>query len=187
MGRSPEHFLYLCFTIRSSKPTPMPDMDRIQISSRKSSRIHQSIRSLYHPCCWLTHKIRQWKMQNKNSKITCIFPMSNENKTNPKIEINTAKNISPVKVLVLRFCPRELKNEKQLIQIQVRTNIRVEHNAIQLHKPKTSQTPPKAVWQFIYESFSFCHLRLKNINEYSKVKSCRIHNIIWFCKRASFI
>ena len=70
-------------------------------------------------------------MQNKNSRVTCIFPMSNENKTNPKMEIKTAKNISPVKVLVLRFCPRELKKKKLLNQIPGRKTIGVEYDEIQ--------------------------------------------------------
>lgn len=48
---------------------------------------------------------------NGDEAFTCILPMSNENRTNPRIEMETAKRISATKVLVLRFWPRELKEE----------------------------------------------------------------------------
>jgi hypothetical protein len=40
---------------------------------------------------------------------TCIFPMRNENKTKPAMEMKTAKLISQKSVLVARFWPRELQ------------------------------------------------------------------------------
>lgn len=49
-------------------------------------------------------------MTNGSTALTCILPISKENKISPIIEIKTAKRISPMKVLVFKFWPRELKH-----------------------------------------------------------------------------
>nr|GME17230.1 hypothetical protein TorRG33x02_024580 [Ipomoea batatas] len=45
----------------------------------------------------------------RDCRYFCMLPISNENKINPMMEIRMAKRISPTKLLVFRFCPRELK------------------------------------------------------------------------------
>lgn len=44
-------------------------------------------------------------------KLTCMFPIKNEKRTSPEIEMKTAKQFSHMYVLVLRFCPSELNQE----------------------------------------------------------------------------
>lgn len=106
--------------------------------------------------------------------------MRDENKTNPKMEMNTAKKISPMKVLVLRFCPRELKIRTiDLLPTKKQTTIRVKQDAMNsvAHTPKISQTPPEAVEELLPEPCFLHYLRLKSIKEYPKVEICRIKDI----------
>jgi hypothetical protein len=49
---------------------------------------------------------------DEDQRCTCILPISNENNTNPEMDMKTAKTISPTKVLVFRFWPRELRKRK---------------------------------------------------------------------------
>ena len=53
------------------------------------------------------------KRTDENQRVTCILPIRNENKTNPKVDMKTANIISPIPVLVWRFWPRELRKKKQ--------------------------------------------------------------------------
>ena len=48
------------------------------------------------------------KIQVKDTFITCILPISNAKRTNPRVAITIATIISPTYVLVRRPCPNEL-------------------------------------------------------------------------------
>lgn len=49
--------------------------------------------------------------------ITCILPISSANKTSPDMQIDIANMISPTNLLVWRFCPNALQQQKQLVRI----------------------------------------------------------------------
>lgn len=48
------------------------------------------------------------------AKLTCMFPMSSPKSVSPRMAMAMAKFISHTKVLVKRFCPRELQNVTEI-------------------------------------------------------------------------
>ena len=62
-------------------------------------------------------EVNNWHMQSSSrltkrdniSALTCILPISNPKRTNPRVATTMANIISPTKVLVRRPCPKELQ------------------------------------------------------------------------------
>ena len=120
------------------------------------------------------------------------MPISNEKRTKPNMAMATAKSISATLVLVLRFWPRELQNEKgkqevwdinlqnfeDCIWSASRTLI-IKKRASETftNVPKITKSPPKAVEKFRGEISGCNYTRLKSIGEYAEVKNIRVRNI----------
>jgi hypothetical protein len=49
--------------------------------------------------------------RNGLTMLTCILPISNAKRTNPRVATTMATIISPIKVLVRRPCPKELHRQ----------------------------------------------------------------------------
>lgn len=57
------------------------------------------------------HSLRECYLM---AKLTCMFPMSSPKSVSPRMAMAMAKFISHTKVLVKRFCPRELQNVTEI-------------------------------------------------------------------------
>lgn len=52
------------------------------------------------------------RIKGKPFSNTCIFPIKRANNTRPKMAIRMANDVSPIKVLVDKFCPYELRQKE---------------------------------------------------------------------------
>ena len=71
-------------------------------------------------------EVNNWHMQSSSrlikrenlSALTCILPISNPKRTNPRVATTMANIISPTKVLVRRPCPKELQPTSSIKSIK---------------------------------------------------------------------
>jgi hypothetical protein len=60
------------------------------------------------------------RIEGKTFSNTCIFPIKRANNTSPKMAIRMANDVSPIKVVVDKFCPYELRQkESKYIRKQI--------------------------------------------------------------------
>ena len=85
------------------------------------------------------------------------------------MDMKTANTISPTNVLVLRSWPRELHSMSKSEEPSM-INFKWISCLMRRIKPKITQTPPKAVKEFLWEIPFLCYPWLKSIDKYSKVE-----------------